>query len=122
MYTHTYIYIYIYIYIHILLSGGSNPPRHWRLPGRLDPQDLRVRGSYGTKILDFRGFDSSIISISRGGILLSIGDLPESFGQAILVGIIFVGRSGLVKSTAGIPSAACFCFRFCSKAFMYCLM
>ena len=30
-----------------------------------------------TKILDFRGFDSSRILISRGGILMSIGDFPE---------------------------------------------
>ena len=28
--------------------------------------------------MDFRGFDSSIILILRGGILMSIGDFPES--------------------------------------------
>ena len=31
-----------------------------------------------TKILDFRGFDSSIILIAREGILRPIGNIPES--------------------------------------------
>ena len=31
----------------------------------------------GTKNLDFRGFDSIIFLISRGGIPRSIGDFPE---------------------------------------------
>ena len=35
-----------------------------------------------TKILDFGGFDSSIISISRGGNLMSTGNFPESLSQA----------------------------------------
>ena len=47
-------------------------------------------------IIDFRGFDSSIILIIRGGILMSIGDFPESLSQAILVGIMLVGRLGYV--------------------------
>ena len=46
-----------------------------------------------SKLLDFRGFDSSRIVISRGGIPRSIGNLPESSSQRILVGIILVGRS-----------------------------
>ena len=41
-----------------------------------------------TNIVDFRGFDSSIILILRGGILMSVGDFPESFSQAISVGIM----------------------------------
>ena len=45
-----------------------------------------------TKILDLRGFDSSIISMLRGGILMSIGNFPESLSQAILVGTMLVGR------------------------------
>ena len=32
--------------------------------------------------MDFRGFDSSIILILRGGILMSIGIFPESLSQA----------------------------------------
>ena len=46
------------------------------------------------KILDCRGFDSSTILMLRGGILMSIGEFPESLSQAILAGIILVGRSG----------------------------
>ena len=36
--------------------------------------------------MDFRGFDSSIILILRGGIPRPIGDFPESLSQAMLVG------------------------------------
>ena len=39
-----------------------------------------------TNILDFRGFDSSIMLFFRGGILMSIGNSPESLSQVILVG------------------------------------
>ena len=48
-----------------------------------------------TDIMDFRGFDSSIILIVRGGILMSILNLPESLRQAIVVGIMLVGKSGV---------------------------
>ena len=44
-----------------------------------------------TKILDFGGFDSSIILILRGGMLMSIRNFAESLSQGILVGIILVG-------------------------------
>ena len=67
-----YIYIYVYIYICMFMP---NPP---------------------TNIMDFRGFDSSIILILRSGICMSIGDFPESLNQAILVGIMLVGRLGVV--------------------------
>ena len=46
--------------------------------------------------MEFRGFDSSIILIIRGGILMSIGDFLESLSHAILVGIMLVGRLGVV--------------------------
>ena len=48
-----------------------------------------------TKILDFRGSDSSIISMLRGEIPRPIGDFPEILSQRILVGIILVGRLGV---------------------------
>ena len=35
----------------------------------------------------FRRFDSSIILIVRGGILMSVGDFPECLRQQILAGI-----------------------------------
>ena len=50
-----------------------------------------------TKILDFRGFDSSRILSLRGGILMSIGNFSESLSEAILVGrfLVLVGRFGV---------------------------
>ena len=51
-----------------------------------------------TNIVDFRGLDSSIILISRGGILMSIGNLEEGLGQAMLVGTMLVGRLGVPAS------------------------
>ena len=51
-----------------------------------------------TKILDFRGFDSSRIFILRGGILRPIGSSPKMMSQRISVGIIFVGRLGVAVS------------------------
>ena len=45
-----------------------------------------------TNIVDFRGFDSSIILISRGGIPRPIGDFSESLSRAMLVGTMLVGR------------------------------
>ena len=51
--------------------------------------------------MDFKGFDSSGILILRGGIPRPIGNSPESLSQAILVGIILVGRSGVDTSIDG---------------------
>ena len=53
-----------------------------------------------TKILDFRGFYSSIILIFRGG---SIGNFLESLSQAILVGRFLVGRLGVRPSFEQFP-------------------
>ena len=50
-----------------------------------------------TNIMDFGGFDSSIIVIVRGGIPRPIGNLPESLSQAILAGIMLVGRLGAAR-------------------------
>ena len=50
-----------------------------------------------TKILDFRGFGSSRIVILRVEIPRPIGSLPESLSQAILAGIILVGRLGVER-------------------------
>ena len=48
-----------------------------------------------TKILDLGGFDSSILLILRGGIIMSIESSPDILSQRILVGMIFVGRLGV---------------------------
>ena len=50
-----------------------------------------------TKILDFRGFDLSIILVLRGGIIFSIDNFLEMLSQQILVGIILVGRLGVTS-------------------------
>ena len=47
--------------------------------------------------MDFRGFDSSIILSLMGGIPRPMGNFPESLSQAILVGIILVGRLGIIS-------------------------
>ena len=58
--------------------------------------DLRMAmANLRTKILHFRGFDSSIIYMPRGGIPRPIGNLPESLSQAIVVGVILAGRLGV---------------------------
>ena len=40
---------------------------------------VRSTANLRTKILDFRGFDSSIILIVRGGIPRPVGNFPESY-------------------------------------------
>ena len=47
-----------------------------------------------TETLDFGGFDSSMISMSRGGIPISVGSLPEVLSRRVLAGTILAGRSG----------------------------
>ena len=53
----------------------------------VNPAPLSLRPNLRTKILDFRGFYSSRILISRGGIPR---DVPEILSERILVGIILV--------------------------------
>ena len=55
-----------------------------------------------TNILDFRGFGSSIILVLRGGILMSIGDFPESLSRAMLVGVMLVGGLGVIRSARAV--------------------
>ena len=47
-----------------------------------------------TNTVDCRGFYSNIILILRGGILMS-RKFPESLTQAMLVGVMLVGRLGV---------------------------
>ena len=54
-----------------------------------------------TNIMDFRGFDSSIILILWGGILMSIGDFPELWKPTVS-GTGLGGCS--LAATAGGPS------------------
>ena len=64
-------------------------------PARFGGGARRFPASLQTKILDFRGFDSIVIIISRGEIIMCIGNSPEILSQQILVGTISVGRLGI---------------------------
>ena len=57
-------------------------------------------------IVGFRGFDSSIILNLMGGIPMSIGDFPESLSQAMLVGMMLVGRLGVLAASGVAPACA----------------
>ena len=98
LYVSTYIYIYIMymlvysiILVYIIWWRERRDTSHrCRTRARLDDTaNLR------TNIVDFRGFDSSTIFIKRGGIPRPIGNFPESLSQAMLVGIMLVGRLGV---------------------------
>ena len=77
--------------------GGSVGPTRPPSPMAY-PANLRT----STKILDFRGFDSSRILNLWAGILMyiGIGDFPDMLSQQILVGIIFIGRFGRIQRCA----------------------
>ena len=61
-------------------------------------EGLQATANPPTNMVDFRGFDSSVILLRRGGIPRPIGDFPESLSQAILVGIMLAGRLGVLRS------------------------
>ena len=107
-----YIYIYICVYraaaISLFLTEGlSGTPVFFtfpKMPGHtcfpIRQNSLLFCGgpvtpNLPTNIVGFRGFDSSIILIIRGGILVSIRDFPESLSKAMFGGIMLVGRLGV---------------------------
>ena len=61
---------------------------------------LSTTANLRTNIMDFRGFDSNTILMLRGGIAGPMGNLPESLSQAILVGIMLVGKLGVTAHLA----------------------
>ena len=63
------------------------------------PWGSPITGNLRTKILKFRGFDSSRIPTLRDGSIMSIGDFPESLSRRNLVGIVLVGRLAVARST-----------------------
>ena len=75
---------------------------HMILPPGLQ---TRVTLNLPTNIVDLGGFDSSIMSFFRGWILMSIGIFPESLSQAMLVGVMLVGRSGVAILRQDLPAA-----------------
>ena len=78
-------------------AGCPHRPRGEGPRGSLDKDTANLR----TKILDFRGSDSSRILILRGGILISIGNFPGNLSQAILVRRFLVGRVGVDVRAVG---------------------
>ena len=61
----------------------------------------RTAADLPTSIVDLRGFDSSINLKLTGGIPRAIGNLPESLSQAMLVGIMLVGKSVAGRQSSG---------------------
>ena len=93
MYVCMYIYIYIYICSYKQTEPGAGR-RPLRGPPREVPPLAHAAPNLPTNIVDFRGFDSSTILILRGGIPRPLGNFLESLSQAMLVGIMLVGRLG----------------------------
>ena len=93
---YTYIYIYIYTYNR---AAKKCAPMQTSATGAkrcgTGETALQIR-PISVLIFWISGFDFSIILILRGGILISIGISPDILSQAILVGIILVGRLGVV--------------------------
>ena len=97
VYIYIYIYIYyVYIYIYMWIRRKQRRPPTQKCSFRkpLAPHGLPT-ANLPTKIPGFGGFASSGIKIFRGGLLMSIGNSPESLSQRILVWRILVGRLGV---------------------------
>ena len=88
--------MYIIIVSWIAASASERPrPRqgrghraalHGRGPELAEARPTELAAQHGqspycTKVLDFGEFDSSRILIVRGGVLMSMGDSPESLSQ-----------------------------------------
>ena len=58
-------------------------------------QAVSGAANFPTNIMDFRGFDSSIMLSLRSGIPRPTGDSPESLTQAMFVGAMLVGGLGV---------------------------
>ena len=84
------------------MSAREDP---FRDPATRHPMRNRA-ANLRTKILDFRGFDSSRILILRSGIPMSRGDFPEALNQLILVWVILVGRLKVLRHRPGAYLAA----------------
>ena len=91
------LYIYIYIYTQIDTQLRAAPASAlFSNPGR-----IQAAASLRTKILDFGGFASSRILISRGWNLRPIGISPYFSSQQIFAGRILVGRLASEPGRAG---------------------
>ena len=85
----------------VVVTPGARPCGTRATPDHLRPSAASIplrTPDFRTKILDLRGFDSSIILTLRDGIVMSKGNSPEVLSQAILVWIIVVGRLGVCRA------------------------
>ena len=75
------------MYIHVDLLASRAP----QMPVRGGQSGAGLiecsTANHPANIMDFRGFDSSVILSFRGGFLMSVGNFLESLSLAILVGI-----------------------------------
>ena len=115
MYVYVYIYIYtclyvcIYIYIYIYMYARPQPASDEK---SLAPvSQLMGTANLRTNIMDFRGFDSSLILILRGGIPRPIGNFLEALSRAILVGIITV--HDMYQPQRVVKSGGGYCWQRC---------
>ena len=96
MYVYVYIHIHTCIHTYIHIVQRRDEPRHFCQPSyfclhlRVEPT-IRNTANLCTKILDFRGLDSSRTLISRGRIPMSTGYFLEMLSRQILAAIILVG-------------------------------
>ena len=86
IYIHIYMYVYRYVYIYIYIERERDIHIYIYTYIYIYIYPLNSLRPISLLILGFRGFDSSIILILRGGIPRPIGDFPESLSQAMLVG------------------------------------
>ena len=112
--THTCMHTYMHPYIHAYVHTCTHACTH-KQPQFIDVVTvvIAICHSYNnhtrsivynmntanirTKILEFRGFDSSRIVMLRGGIPRPLGNFPESLSQQILAWRFLVGRLAVVR-------------------------
>ena len=90
MYVYMYMYVYIYIYIYMYMCTMCieiyvHMGIHTYMSLAASRRSAVDATATGTKILDLRGFDSNIILIARGGIVMSVENRLDSLTRAILV-------------------------------------
>ena len=73
-YQYQYLSLSLYIYIYTYEYDAEGQTRERERTSKVLVESLRDAANLRTKVLDFGGFDSSIILVLRGGILMPIGN------------------------------------------------
>ena len=87
------------LHVHVGVAGANGAEVH--VASIIRNQDT---ANIRTNIMDFRGSDSSTILIVKGWYSQAHREFPEILSQAILVGIMLVGRVGVCLFQAGVYS------------------